>query len=176
MTHRFLFAMLCLVNVAGCGGGSANNSTDDLAPVKGPALDMVVVAAQDESVVHDLSAINSDLSNPVDAAISDTFSGSVKPVLVAECFSCHMAANWNAIESLTASSDIINYLTITKSTECPSLPYVTAGSADDSYLYQKLAGAGSCFTGSQMPKGETPLSASALAAVQSWINSGATNN
>jgi hypothetical protein len=55
------------------------------------------------------------------------------------------------------------------STECTSKKRVLSGDATQSYLLNKLTGSGMC-SGSQMPKGGTPLNNTELDTVRSWIN------
>ena len=56
-----------------------------------------------------------------------------------------------------------------------SLALVAAGDSSQSYLYHKIAGTHSSVggSGSQMPKGASPMSAADIATVEQWINDGA---
>ena len=54
--------------------------------------------------------------------------------------------------------------------ECDNRLRVAPGSADDSYLINKLTGVGLC-AGERMPRGGAPLSAAQIETFRAWINS-----
>lgn len=60
------------------------------------------------------------------------------------------------------------------STQVASLQLVTAGNADNSYLYRKVTGVG--ITGDRMPQGRAPLSPEQLKLLRDWIRRGAPND
>jgi hypothetical protein len=154
------------------------------AALTGPVLDFATPAgdAATGTPVDDASTPAEDgstTSPSKDMASSSpaagTFSGNVKPMLSSyECFGCHMSTPWDAGSSLSAAK-LITHLTGTKSSDCPSLPFVTPGNAANSYLYQVIVGSGSCFTGESMPPGESVSNAD-VAALKSWIEAGALDN
>lgn len=56
------------------------------------------------------------------------------------------------------------------------LKYIEPGDPDKSYLYQKIIGSGSHFTGEVMPKGAPQLSQAVKDSIRAWILNGAPNN
>jgi hypothetical protein len=179
-------AFLCTLTLVACGGVPMAQ-VDPLpdAALTGPALDFATLPgdAATSTPVGDASTTpaedgsttspSKDMASSAPAA--GTFSGNVKPMLTSyACFDCHMSTPWDAGSSLSAAK-LITHLTGTKSSDCPSLPFVTPGNAANSYLYQVIVGSGSCFTGESMPPGESVSSAD-VAALKSWIEAGALNN
>ncbi|MDH3626378.1 MAG: hypothetical protein OEV00_01735 [Acidobacteriota bacterium] len=86
---------------------------------------------------------------------------------------CHVGAGAPFGLDLSAGSTIGNVVNI-DSSEVPTLMRVEPGNAVDSYLYMKLV-ADPRILGDPMPLFETPLSATDLQLVASWIDQGATN-
>jgi hypothetical protein len=145
--------------LAGCNGGGGGGGGPDLEERR--STDM---------------ALHGPMGTP-------SFNLDVKPILQSRgCFSHHMTTTWNPVESLTANTDIINFLTATKTEECKAggFVYVKAGDSANSFLYQKVnnsfAGACGADTGAQMPLGGPYLFDYELAVIKSWIDMGAMNN
>jgi hypothetical protein len=188
MSNRSSFIALFLF-IAACGGAQQgalivdSGFVADGSTAPGPIIDASTpFSSLDGSVttpVTDAGVVDASTSAH-DAAVAptgSTFSGSVKPLLANYgCLDCHMTTPWDSIEALTTSASIVSHLTSTKSKQCPSLPYITPGNAANSYMYQKIVGSGSCFTGDQMPDGEGTVSAADTAALKSWIEAGALDN
>lgn len=82
---------------------------------------------------------------------------------------CHAGAK--PAESLDLSSASIAQANLVgvAAQECSAKKRVLAGDPARSYLVNKLTGSGMC-SGSQMPKGATPLSSTELDTVRTWIS------
>jgi hypothetical protein len=105
--------------------------------------------------------------------ISTNFNGNTGQT----CAQCHNGPNAQGVH-IDASSPSNFYNSIVSPSTvvdgCAST-YVVANSTTQSALYLRLSS--SCGSpANQMPLGETPLNATQLAQVASWINSGAPNN
>jgi len=85
---------------------------------------------------------------------------------------CHSGAR--PAEGLDFSTSSTGYagLVNVASTQCSGKKRVAPNDLANSYLWNKLTGAGLCF-GTQMPKAGSSLPQSALDTVQAWINTGA---
>jgi hypothetical protein len=111
-------------------------------------------------------------------ASGNSFAADVKPILTKSgCLGHHMTSAWDGVNGFTANADIINYLTTNKAEECGGAPLlIKPGDSAGSYLYQKVAGTfdSSCTEhGARMPFGASPLPASAIATLKTWIDQGA---
>lgn len=108
---------------------------------------------------------------------SVSFSLQIQPIFAASCTgaACHGSARPAQGLDLSSTSASYSNLVNVASTQCLSTKRVAPSQPTMSYLIWKLQGAGSCFTGSQMPKG-APLSAANINLVSSWIAAGAPNN
>jgi hypothetical protein len=82
---------------------------------------------------------------------------------------CHAGANAAEDLDLSTSAKAQAALVDVASKECTNKKRVLSGDAAQSYLLNKLTGSGMC-SGSQMPKGGTPLNNAELDTVRSWIN------
>lgn len=128
----------------------------------------------------DLSASSDDLATtPHDAAMTPhdlamgPFAKAYAVFQTHGCLSCHMQTTWDSGENLKGQA-FVDHLTNTLTTECPSLPYVTPNDPANSYVYQKITGTGSCFTGAAMPFGSGPLDTTDANTIKAWILNGAT--
>jgi hypothetical protein len=150
--------------VAGGEIGSGELALDLARTGESPTVD---AATSDVGGLADLGGAPSpDLSS---AAPSLTYRKDVRPLLVGnDCLSCHMTAAWNGVESAATDEAELSYLEATLSKECGADAFVHPGDATKSYLYQKVAGVGSCFTGDQMT-----LTSSEQMVIRDWINAGA---
>ena len=114
------------------------------------------------------------------AAVSGTSFASVMAIFsMHKCLECHAtAATGGGLvipAGLAAAHAALVGAQSTAAGLCAGKIYVVAGRPDASLLYEKLAmPAPSC--GARMPMGLTPLNATELATVQSWIAAGALNN
>lgn len=113
---------------------------------------------------------------PADGAAAVSFAGEVQPIFSASCASasCHGGAfplEGLSLEAGKAYASLVGVL----ASQC-SLNRVEPGDASQSYLTQKLEGAGSCFLGSRMPAGSAPLDSATLALIRAWIDQGAKDN
>ena len=108
-----------------------------------------------------------------------TLSGSVQPILTANCAlsGCHAGANPQQGQNLSAGQTFANVVTV-PSMELPTMNRVTPSDPDNSYLFHKIRGTHLTVggSGSQMPLGGTPLSESNIDIIRQWIQAGALNN
>lgn len=131
-----------------------------------------VVRAQDQAGNIDTNAIEKSAMTT-----APSFSGSVQPILLANCTGggCHSgmraAENLNLDTAATSYAGLVNV----SSNQCLTNKRVVPSQPDQSYLVWKLNGTGPCFSGSRMPKG-TPLTAAQIATIRAWIQAGAANN
>lgn len=106
-----------------------------------------------------------------------SFSAQVQPIFTATCTgnACHAGARPQ--QGLDLSSVAASYagLVNVASQQCPANKRVVPAQPDMSYLVWKLQGSGTCFFGSQMPKG-APLSAAQISTIRNWVTAGAPNN
>lgn len=103
------------------------------------------------------------------------FARDVEPIFMSRCTDsgCHSGARPAASLSLTLGRSYAELVGISAS--CGSLPLVTPGDVDRSYLWSKLTGVGIC-SGTQMPKRGESLPAGELELIRSWICRGAAND
>jgi len=88
------------------------------------------------------------------------------------CDGCHYALwTWSNIVGVT-QSDVAPYNSCTTANSPPLL--VSAGSANNSLIYVKVAGTAGC--GSPMPPPSGGLTGTQLKTIRAWINNGALNN
>jgi hypothetical protein len=118
---------------------------------------------------------SSDTTTATDGSTA-TFSAGVQPIFSASCAgaSCHAGAAPKAGLSLSSGSAYAQ-LVGAASLQCNTLKRVEPGAPDQSYLVQKIEGAGSCFTGQKMPVGGS-LSAAQISTIKGWITAGAKND
>lgn len=102
----------------------------------------------------------------------DGFAASVQPIFDGAC-NCHQSSPLSAPFSLQAM-DAYDNLVEAPSTEVDTMPLVTAGNPDKSYLWHKLNGTQLDVGGSgtRMPV-SSPLDASELDVIEHWIMDGA---
>jgi len=105
---------------------------------------------------HVLPASAADKPVPAD------YAKQIKPLLIARCADCHGADEQESGLRVDAA-----VLTIRGGDRGPS---VVPGKADESLLYQAIAGIGDV---SPMPEGEDKLSKAEIALIRRWINEGA---
>jgi hypothetical protein len=120
-------------------------------------------------------AVNTIEKSAKTAALS--FSGQVQPIFTATCTgpACHSGAKPQQGLNLSSAASSYAGLVNIASQQCPTTKLVLPLQPDMSYMVWKIQGAGTCFTGSQMPKG-APLSAAQIATIRSWVSAGAPNN
>jgi hypothetical protein len=132
-----------------------------------------VVRARDQS-----GNIDGNTKEVSASTSSVSLSADVYPILSANCTSpgCHTGIK--PAESLNMSSLSLAYSNLVgvTSIECPADKRVAPGSPSTSYVMIKLAGSGTCFTGTQMPKTGTSLPQAQIDAIGAWIGEGAPNN
>ena len=107
---------------------------------------------------------------------SVSFASKIQPIFTANCagIACHGGTTPKQDMNLGVGTAYAALVGV-DSKECSTLKRVKAGDPSQSYLTQKLTGAGSCFTGSRMPP-VAALSADDIASIASWIQGGALNN
>ncbi len=118
---------------------------------------------------------SSTSNSPTGPPSSDTtvsFASQVQPIFTNNCAvpGCHVSGG-AAPMSLVAGqayADIVNVPSI----EQPPYVRVRPFDADSSYLYLKITGR----AGTRMPLNRTPLGASQISSIETWINQGAKNN
>ena len=105
-----------------------------------------------------------------------SFARDIVPLLKSRCVMCHMQDSAQAGLALHPKGGYAN-LSGVPSTQSP-LMRVTPGSADNSYLYRKLAGTQTAAGGSgeRMPFGEAPLPEEKIELIRRWIEAGAKDN
>lgn len=120
-------------------------------------------------------AVNTTEQSAKTVALS--FSGQVQPIFTATCTgpACHAGAKPQQGLNLSSAASSYAGLVNVASQQCPATKLVLPLQPDMSYMVWKIQGAGTCFTGSQMPKG-APLSAAQISTIRSWISAGAPNN
>ena len=133
-----------------------------------------VVRARDQAGNVDANTIEKSATTQ---AATVSFASSVQPIFTSNCAlnGCHTGvapAQGLNLSSGKSYAALVNVL----STECTSDYRVLPNASSSSYLMWKLQGSGTCFTGTQMPKGGSPLSAADQATIASWIDEGAPNN
>lgn len=124
------------------------------------------------------TSYSSGSSNGTSSSVSATLGSIQANVFTASCISCHSGSSPAGSLSLEAGSSYGSLVGITSS-EASSLKRVTAGSANSSYLINKLEGTQSSAggNGSQMPPGNgLALSSTTIQTIKNWINNGASNN
>jgi len=137
-------------------------------------------AASKDRALADAPPVQKDGPGKPDATAADaatvTLSGAVQPIFTAKCASstCHGGSAPQAGLHLAAGSAHASLVGVA-SAQCASLKRVEPGKPAQSYLMQKLEGAGSCFTQQKMPVGGS-LGAAELDTVRTWITAGAPNN
>jgi hypothetical protein len=116
-----------------------------------------------------LAACDDHLFVPEGGELAPGWCG-VEPVLQASCAvgGCHDAAT--ATGGLDLETDALTAMVGVESANYAGQAYVVAGDASSSLLYLKVAGTDA---GTRMPLG-TPLGATEIAAIQAWIDDGAT--
>jgi hypothetical protein len=160
MTARSMLLTLACLSLpllpAGC--------SDDSGPVKD-------AASKDLSKAKDSAAAEKSASSDLGAP---SFSGVIQPLFTSTCASCHSGSSPTGnldLSSGKAYGDLVNVAAY----ECSTLKRVLPKDTTNSYLAQKISGAGSCFTGSKMPASGS-LDTSGKTAILSWIASGAADN
>jgi hypothetical protein len=106
------------------------------------------------------------------------FAQQIQPILTANCTggACHDASGPAGNLQLTSGSAYSNLVNVLAKSSCTTTKRVAPGAPDQSYLMFKLQGAGDCFSGSRMPKGQNALPAAQLQLIRDWIANGAPNN
>lgn len=104
-----------------------------------------------------------------------SFEADIVPVLKRNCLICHMPGDEQG--ELSLYPDAYVSLAIVPSVQSPLL-LVKPGSAEDSYLYHKIAGSQQTVGGSglRMPYQRQPMDESQLERIRLWIEQGAKKN
>lgn len=104
-----------------------------------------------------------------------SFSEDVAPILKRNCLICHMPGDKQG--NLSLYPDAIVSLREVSSTQSP-LFLVKPGSAEQSYLYHKIAGTQEDVGGfgARMPFQKKPLHEDKIETVRQWVEQGAKNN
>lgn len=153
---RCVFAALA---VAACAGDPGKDTTGET----GTPGDTDTDADSD-------SDADSDTDTTVDT--SATWATDVAPIIESKCASCH----FQPPGAPSGGLEIVDHTSIVNvaSTQVPSMPYITPGDPDTSYLWHKLDGTHLDVGGSMSAM---PLSArlpdDQLATIQGWILGGA---
>lgn len=105
-----------------------------------------------------------------------SLSSQVQPIFTAQCGGggCHSGMNPAEGLVLSKGKSYASLVNVTSS-QCAVNKRVVPGDPGNSYLMWKLKGAGPCFIGSRMPKGQ-PLSATEIDLIGAWIAQGAPDN
>ncbi len=100
----------------------------------------------------------------------------VQPIFTKSCGGggCHAGASPAQGLDLSAGKSFGSLVNIA-SAQCPTVKRVLPSTPSMSYLIHKLQGAGPCFLGTRMPKGQ-PLAAVDINTISAWIAAGAPNN
>jgi len=164
------------VSIANDGTGSADWSLTSVPP--GFAYKVKVTVRDARSLVaSDASDFTFAVSGPPRAV---SLAGELQPVLSARCTNagCHGTVATQEGVKLTDAATSFATLVSVPSTQCGAQVRVAPGDPDHSYLITKLLGSSgaSCFIGTRMPKGATPLTLSEIQAFRDWIVNGAPNN
>ncbi|MBI2060737.1 MAG: hypothetical protein HYT87_13290 [Nitrospirae bacterium] len=153
-------SLLCLANLS-CGSAYDDASSSPNTTVQEPSTSAPATSDQ-----------GSTPATPA-APAEGTLSGSVQPILTANC-SCHLGALAPAGMNLESGKAFASTVGVQSTVgSCTKLKRIEAGKADDSVLIKRVEGS-SC--GAQMPKGRTPLSADHVSTIRKWIEAGAPNN
>ncbi len=104
-----------------------------------------------------------------------SFSKQVQPILDANCVACHQSAS--AQQGLVLETELAYGNLSKSSSEIPAMKLVQPGSAEESYLYRKLAGTHLDVGGRgvRMPLGSA-LANEDIDAIRRWIKAGAKND
>jgi hypothetical protein len=139
-------------------------------------------AAMDVIVADVLAAlVPATTTTTTTSTTTTTFGGivslaaNVQPLFDLYCIACHSGVSPAQGMDLSAGSSYTALVNVA-SNECPATLRVDPGSPTTSYLVHKLAGAGPCFVGNQMPLFTLPLSAPQQQLIADWITQGAANN
>lgn len=108
------------------------------------------------------------------SAVTSTLSSIQTNILTPTCAvsGCHAGGSPSAGLDLSAENSFSNLASVTSSQQSNKLR-VKPSDPDNSYLVNKIEGTGS---GSQMPRGGSPLSSTEIQAIRDWIANGANNN
>ena len=113
------------------------------------------------------------------ATLEATLSGIQSNIFTPTCArsGCHSSTSASAGLSL-ADGESFSSLVGVPSSQLDSMNRVEPADTSQSYLIHKLEGTQATVggSGSQMPRGESPLSDEELQAIKDWINEGAQNN
>jgi len=162
-----LIVVAALTALWGCsddGETKADTGTPDAAPVEAGSPDVTTADAAPAD------------ATPADGAAAVSFAGQIQPIFSASCASgsCHGGAF--PLQGLSLEAGKAHAALVGVQAQQCSLKRVEPGDASQSYLTQKLEGAGSCFQGSRMPAGAAPLDSAKLALIRAWIDQGAKDN
>jgi len=99
----------------------------------------------------------------------------VQAVFDADCTSCHSGSSPSA--GMDLSGDAYSTIVNVASDDVPAMDLVEPGDSANSYLFHKIAGTQSSVggSGSQMPKGGTPIPTADQDMIETWIDEGATD-
>jgi hypothetical protein len=105
-----------------------------------------------------------------------TFSQVYSTILAPTCSSCHGndAPMMSFASKATAYADLVGVKSQGSGCKNSGETRVVAGSSATSLLSMKVAGTETC--GVRMPKARTPLTATNIALIRSWIDQGAMND
>lgn len=113
-----------------------------------------------------------------DAAPPVSFKTDLQPIINAQCVFCHVTGAENG--GLNLGRRVSHAALMAASSEAPTMPRVTPGNVQKSYLIHKLQGTHLDVGGSgaRMPMNDPPrpLDAAQLALLVRWIENGAPDN
>lgn len=100
-----------------------------------------------------------------------TFAATIQPIFDGNCIGCHGVSGGLTLTSAVSYANLVNHPSI----EVPTVNRIAPNDPLHSYLFLKINGTQASVkgSGSQMPLGGPPLSASDITTIQNWINSGA---
>jgi len=135
----------------------------------------IVVRAKDESGNEDSNTTEIMLTTGSGSAVS--FSADVQPIFTASCtgIGCHAGVLPAANLDLTAGKSFSQLVNVNAAGCAGTEVRVTPGNSANSELAHKILGVNFC-SGTQMPKGGTPLNSSEIQIITDWIDAGALDN
>ena len=148
--------------------------TPDAAVVSGTSAGVLVVNA-DGQTGERANALTATTDGG-NGGTTVSFAADVQPIFDQTCAlaGCHSAASGSASLVLAAGSALDNLVGVPSSQQ-PGTDRVTPEDPDNSYIVRKIEGA-SGISGGRMPLNRSPLSATQITTIRTWITEGAQNN
>lgn len=164
-----LVVALGAVGLAACGGGTTPSNTTDMST--NTMRDMATGTPADMAMAPPMLTVPAGCTPMMAGQTSSTL---YSTIVMAKCSgqTCHSNLT---VPALKSAADVLALKN--KQSSTPSMPYVTPGNINNSYLLYKLTGeqlkvpSGS---GGRMPEG-SPLPDSDICKFIQWVATGATN-